>query len=82
MNTKLFIRTLFVSKLHPPAMDADYLKTAVGPTLIEGISVVLQTNPRDPIEFLGQYLVQSAVEQQRSSAKPTKEPEAAAAAPQ
>ena len=41
-------------------MDAEYLKVAVGPAVVEGLSVILQSNPRDPIEFLGQFLIHHA----------------------
>jgi len=39
-------------------MDATYLKNTVGPALVEAITRIIETNPTDPIEFLGEFLVQ------------------------
>lgn len=41
-------------------MDAYFLKMAVGPVLTEALSVVVQTNPTDPIDFLGHFLLNAA----------------------
>lgn len=40
-------------------MDAQYLKDNVGDVLVQGLAQLIASSPRDPIEFLGNFLVQN-----------------------
>jgi hypothetical protein len=39
-------------------MDADYLKSTVSDALVQGLATVVESNPHDPVDFLGNYLLQ------------------------
>ena len=51
-------------------MDAAYLQQTVGPVLAQALAVIVQTNPRDPIEFLGEYLIKTGGGASSSSSSP------------
>jgi hypothetical protein len=40
--------------------DAAYLEKAVASALVEGLSAVVQAQPQDSVDFLGQFLVKYA----------------------
>ena len=48
-------------------MDAYFLKMSVGPVLAEALSVAVQTNPADPIDFLGHYLINASELQKKNA---------------
>jgi len=61
--------TLFyppVPPLHPPppppytAMDAEYLKNTVGDALASALTSLALKQPKDPVDFVGNYLVRYA----------------------
>jgi hypothetical protein len=41
-------------------MDAAYIKSTVSAALIEGLSILSRTNPEDPVDYLGKWLVKQA----------------------
>ena len=41
-----------------PMADTDYLKRMVGDTLAKGCAATMAANPTDPVEYLGQWLLQ------------------------
>ena len=47
-------------------MDADYLKSTLGDLLSEGLAATVLKNPKDKIEYLAEWLLQSVAEKQRA----------------
>lgn len=41
-----------------PMADTDYIKRMVGDTLAKGCAATVAANPTDPVEYLGQWLLQ------------------------
>lgn len=41
-----------------PMADTDYVKRMVGDALAKGCAATMAANPADPVEFLGQWLLQ------------------------
>ena len=41
-----------------PLADTDYVKRMVGDTLAKGCAATMAANPTDPVEYLGQWLLQ------------------------
>lgn len=41
-----------------PMADTDYVKQMMGGTLARGCAATVAANPTDPVEFLGQWLLQ------------------------
>lgn len=41
-------------------MDAEYLKQNVGDILSDGLTACVLRNPADPVEFVGNYLINTA----------------------
>ena len=41
-------------------MDAAYLKATVSPILAEGVAALCRLQPVDPIDYLGNWLIQQA----------------------
>ena len=41
-------------------MDADYLKLTVGDALAEALTSVAMKQPKDPVDFVGKYLISYA----------------------
>ena len=44
-----------------PMADSDYIKRMVGDTLAKGCAATMAANPTDPVEYLGQWLLQYAL---------------------
>lgn len=41
-------------------MDAQYVKETVAPAIVEGLTAVVRSQPQDPVEYLGRFLVSYA----------------------
>lgn len=41
-----------------PLADTNYIKRMVGDALAKGCAATMAANPADPVEFLGQWLLQ------------------------
>ena len=41
-----------------PLADTEYIKRMVGDALAKGCAATMAANPADPVEFLGQWLLQ------------------------
>jgi len=41
-------------------MDAQYVKETVAPAIVEGLTAVVRSQPQDPVDFLGRFLVSYA----------------------
>jgi hypothetical protein len=52
-------------------MDTNYLDTTVGPALVEALARIIELNPADPIEYLGQYLIRHGGSEPAQSPTPT-----------
>ncbi|DBB04446.1 hypothetical protein WJX77_006340 [Trebouxia sp. C0004] len=71
-----------------PMADTDYIKRMVGDTLAKGCAATVAANPTDPVEYLGQWLLQQAkvrdvqdqIQQQQKLASQAEEAEQASAA--
>lgn len=41
-----------------PMADTEYVKRMMGETLAKGCAATIAANPTDPVEYLGQWLMQ------------------------
>lgn len=53
-------------------MDSAYVKEHVGQALTEGLTDTILASPVDPIEYLGQFLVQKAKSEAEAAASKKK----------
>ena len=46
------------SAMGVPMADTEYIKRMMGSTLARGCAATVAANPKDPVEYLGQWLIQ------------------------
>jgi len=47
-------------------MDSDYLKESIGNAIVEGLSSCVINQPEDPVEYLGRFLQEFHLKQEKS----------------